>query len=265
MILIADNLQITRPDLAAALDRMDPDPICELVGQCEAAGAQAIDINSGPLTRDPVRKMAFLVDAAAAATRLPLFLDTANPKALEAGLRAGQNYSNQLIINGFSLEPRKIDHILPLARTYEADIVGYLLFPDSQVPVDEGDLINVAIRLYQAFQGAGLSDDQLIIDPVVAPVIWENGVAHNLSVLSLLRQLPDLLGFPVRTMAGLSNLTTGKIPKDKKQLLEQSFLPVLAGAGLSMVLLNVLHSNTVQTARTCDALLSPGVFSWMAI
>lgn len=265
MILIADNFQITRPDLAAAIDRMDPDPICELTAQCEAAGAQAIDINSGPLTRDPKRKMAFLVEAAASVTRLPLLLDTANPKALEAGLQAGKNYSNPLIINGFSLEPRKLEHILPLAKTFAVDIIGYILFPDSQVPIDEGDLMNLAIRLYQEFQEAGLSDEQLIIDPVVAPVIWANGISHNLSVLSLLRRLPDLLGFPVRTIAGLSNLTTGKIPGDKKQLLEQAFLPVLAEAGLSMALFNVFHSNTVRTARACDAILTPGVFSWLTL
>ena len=110
-----------------------------------------------------------------------------------------------------------------------------------------------------------LDNEQLIIDPVVAPVIWENGIRHNISLLSVIKNLPELLGFPVQTIAGISNLTTGKIPNDKKQLLEQSFLPIIASSGLTLALLNVFHQQSMQTARACDALLSPGVFSWAEI
>jgi 5-methyltetrahydrofolate corrinoid/iron sulfur protein methyltransferase len=209
--------------------------------------------------------MTFLVEAAAGATGLPLFLDSANPKALAAGLKAGQSHPNPLIINGFSLEPKKLADILPLAAEYDADIIGYLLTPDSQVPVSEEDLMDTALALYQEFQKAGIPDPRLIIDPVVAPLIWENGAAHNRAVLSLLPRLPDLLGFPVRTMAGLSNLTTGTIPTDRKAVLETAFLPLLAGAGLSILLLNVFHADTLRAARAVHALLSPGVFSWLSI
>ena len=262
MILVADNLQITHPVIAGAVEQLNPGPIQELLQECESAGAQAIDINSGPLTREPEKKMSFLVEAVLSVTRLPLLLDTSNPGALEAGLKAAQNQSVSPIINGFSLEPRKLEQILPLAKTYHADIIGYLLTPDSHVPADETDCISVALELYEKFQAAGLANDQLIIDPVVAPVIWENGVRHNQNVISLIRNLPDILGFPVKTIAGISNLTTGKIPLGKKLLMEESFLPILAGAGLSMALLNVFHTRTLQIARACDALLSPGVFSW---
>ncbi len=262
MILVADNLQITLPVIAAAVEHRDPAPIQKRVKECESAGAQAIDINSGPLTKQPEKKMAFLVETVQSVTRLPLLLDTSNPCAIEAGLKAAQNCTVPPIINGFSLEPQKLAQILPLAKKYHADIIGYLLTPDSQVPVDEADCISVALELYEKFQAAGLANDQLIIDPVVAPVIWENGVRHNQSVVSVIRNLSDILGFDVKTIAGISNLTTGKIPLGKKLLMEESFLPVLAGAGLSMALLNVFHTRTLQIARACDALLNPGVFSW---
>jgi 5-methyltetrahydrofolate corrinoid/iron sulfur protein methyltransferase len=123
----------------------------------------------------------------------------------------------------------------------------------------------VALELYEKFHAAGLADDQLIIDPVVAPVIWENGVRHNQSVISIIRNLPDILGFPVKTIAGISNLTTGKIPLGKKQLLEQAFVPVLMSAGLSMALVDVFHQQTMKISRACHALLGKGVFSWAAL
>lgn len=258
MLIAADNLRITNPAIQAALDRMDPEPVRAMAARCAAAGAQMIDINSGPLSRNPEEKMAFLVEAVQSVTALPLMLDTSNPLALEAGLRVCRN---KAVINGFSLEPRKLSAILPLAETYQTDIIGYLLYPDSGVPVSETDCIQVALELYAAFKQAGIGNEQLIIDPVVAPVIWENGMDHNRSLLSVIRLLPELLGFPVRTIAGISNLATGNLPAQTRRRLEGAFLPMLAAAGLSMALINVFHQETVKTARLCHSFLNPGVFS----
>jgi 5-methyltetrahydrofolate corrinoid/iron sulfur protein methyltransferase len=69
---------------------------------------------------------------------LPLVLDTTNPLALDAGLAVRDGPS---IINGFSMEPHKLDRILPLAAKYDADIVGYLLDPKSQVPTEPDEMM----------------------------------------------------------------------------------------------------------------------------
>jgi len=45
MILIADNLQITRLAVESAITNLDPKPIQELVLACRKAGAHMIDIN----------------------------------------------------------------------------------------------------------------------------------------------------------------------------------------------------------------------------
>ena len=131
MIRVADNLTITNKAIEAALDKMDSGPIQQMVTDCERAGAQAIDINTGPLGRKAEIKMAFTVNTVEAATKLPILIDTANPIAMKAGLAAGRN---KAIINGFSLEPKKLEEILPLAQKYDTDIIGYLLYPDSHVP-----------------------------------------------------------------------------------------------------------------------------------
>lgn len=259
MILIADNLQITDRTIEQAVNKMVPGPIQELVRRCEKAGAEAVDINSGPLCRDPEKKMTFLVETVQAVTDLPLVLDTTNPKALEAGLSVCRN---KAVVNGFSLEPVKLEFILPLAKKFNADIIGYLLYPNSHVPDDESERLSVAVELFSEFEKTGMDNEQLIIDPVIAPLIWQNGNFQNMAILSLLRNLPDLLGFPVRTVAGLSNLTTGQGPKDKKLLMERAYLPMLAESGLSMLLLNIFHTETVQLAKACNALASNKIFTW---
>jgi 5-methyltetrahydrofolate corrinoid/iron sulfur protein methyltransferase len=102
----------------------------------------------------------------------------------------------------------------------------------------------------------------LIIDPVIMPLSWQEGTRHNRAVLKVISGLHDLLGAPVRTIAGLSNLATGNVPLSLKIHLEQTFLPMLAAAGLDMVLTNVLHGPTMETAWTCQQLLSDDIFSF---
>ena len=260
MMIVADNLQITNNNIDQAVREMNPEPVQEMVRKCAEAGADAIDINSGPLARNPERKMAFLVETVQNVTDLPVILDTANPKAMEAGLAVSRN--RKTVINGFSLEPAKLEFILPLAKKYDADIIGYLLYPNSHVPHTEAERLGVAVELYAEFQKAGLENERLIIDPIIAPVIWENGNRQDTEILSVLRNLPDLLGFPVRTIAGISNLTTGRGPRDRKLLLERTYLPMLAASGLSMALLNIFHAETVAVAHACNALTDPKIFTW---
>ena len=262
MLIVADNLHVVDPLIAASLAQMDPEPIRDLARKCLAAGAQALDINSGPLRREPGKRFAFFVEAAQAAGQVPLLLDTTNVEALRAGLQA---CSGRAIINGFSLEPARMDAILPLACKFDADIIGYLLRPDSSVPFEADEMMNTALELFTALSSAGLPPERLIIDPVIAPVFWEKGIQHNQAVLAVISRLPDLLGFPVRTIAGLSNLASGPVSLARKIALESAFLPMLAAAGLDMVLMNSLHAPVVRLARTCGALLSDRIFSWAEV
>lgn len=259
MWIVADNLQITHPVVAKALEKKNPEPLIVFAKKLADAGAEAVDINPGPLSRQPEEKMAFLVKTVQSAVSLPLLLDTTNPKALEAGLKIS---NNRTIINGFSLEPKKLEQILPLAADYDTEIIGFLLDAKSRVPTSESELCTLALTLFEQFQKTGLPSDRLIIDPVFAPLLWENGRDHNRNVLSLIRMLPDLTGFPIRTVGGLSNLTTGRIPKSARQPIESAFLSMLASSGLDMALLNIFHTETVRTAKACRALLGEQVFTW---
>ena len=246
MILIADNLQITRPIVADAIRQQNPDTLQTLVRAMEAAGAEAIDLNTGPLGRDAARQMTFCVETVQAVTDLPLLIDTANPRAMKAGLEANRKVA---VINGISLEPHKLESILSLAVAYDVDIIGYLLDERSQMPPNQDDRMAIALELFQRCLAAGLRAEQLILDPVVAPLIWQDG-------------RPELLDFPVRTVAGLSNLTTGQKALGPKQRLEQTYLSMLASAGLSWVLLDILHHETVTSAKMGRMLLRDDIFAW---
>ncbi len=259
MFIVADNLNITNPVIEKAVSTLDPEPVREMVRACEVAGADAIDINSGPLTRDPQTRMAFLVESVQSATDLPVLIDTANPKAMEAGLGANRKTA---IINAFTLEPSRLDSILPMAKTYDTDIIGYLVYPNGHVPPDAADRLDIAVELYTECHKAGLDKERLIIDPIIVPIYWQNGTSQAMEILEVIRTLPDLLGFPVRTMAALSNFTSDGGSKEKKRLLEKAYLPMLMASGLNMVMMNVLNAEITAIARVCRTIAGQRVFAW---
>ena len=259
MIIIADNLRITLPAISQAVERMDPEPIRQLAIACRDAGARAIDINSGPLSRRPQEKMTFLVNTVQEAVNLPIALDTANPQAMAAGLAACRR---PVTINGISLEPRKLERILPLARQHDCDIIAYLLGPDGHVPVDAAGRMENAVALFNQLQTAGISPARIIVDPVVAPLAWQDGNRQDMAVLEVIGTLPDLLGAPVRTIAGLSNLTTGAPGPKTRCRYQKAFLPMLAAAGLDTILMNVLDPAIMHIAAACRNITSRQIFSW---
>lgn len=262
MLIVADNLRITQPSVADALARRDPAPISALVKTCLAAGAQAMDINTGPLSRDSAAQMRFLVETAQDSCDLPILLDTTNDEAVAAGLRAAHG---RVIINGFSLEPHKLERMLPLAVEFGVEIVGYLLTDRSQVPLTLNERMEIAVSLYQAAQDAGLKDEQLIIDPVVVPLTWDDGGRRNRETLALISQLPDLLGTPIQTIAGLSNLSSGAPDTRRRTLLQSAYLPMLAAAGLGMALMDVTAAQTMAIASASALLSREGIFAWDAL
>lgn len=83
MIIVADNIQIRRQRLMDSLEARNPGPIQELAQRCEGAGANALDINSGPLLRDSEEDMTFIVEAVEEVSDLPLVLGTSNPRLLK--------------------------------------------------------------------------------------------------------------------------------------------------------------------------------------
>lgn len=262
MIIVSDNIQIRSQRIIGALETRTPGPIQKLVERCEAAGANALDVNTGPLLRDPEKDMTFLVEAVQKVSDLPLVLDTLNPKTVEAGLIACKK---KAVINGFSLQPERLEHVLPLARKYDADIIGYLLLPNGHVPPDASQRLSIALELYTRCIEAGIDKEQLIIDPVVVPILWQNGNRQAREVLTVIRTLPELLGFRVRTIAGISNLTTGSGDRDKKLVLEQSYVAMLAEAGLDMALVNVFHHSTISVIKACNCLTSDRILAWAEI
>ncbi len=92
----------------------------EAIAQAQA-GAHALDVNAGVPSADERALLVAVVQAVMQVTDLPLCLDSANPLALEGAL---QVYPGKALINSVTGEDRSLEHILPLAKKYNAAVIG---------------------------------------------------------------------------------------------------------------------------------------------
>lgn len=247
MILVADNLHALNPIVSGSLDTRDPKPLQQAAKQLAQAGADALDLNPGYLPRKLQDHMAFMVTAVRETTSLSLMLDHPNARVLEAGIRVCRS---KPILNGVTLEPDKLESILPLAVGNRTELVG-LLLDERGMPaatVEEKAALAVALRRHAL--AAGMPPEDLIFDPILPNLSWPDAFAQIAAVREVVRLLSsgDLFGQPARTMVGLSNLRGG-MRRQYGSEYDSACLGMLAGAGLQIVLADVTQPDLVKTRQ----------------
>jgi 5-methyltetrahydrofolate corrinoid/iron sulfur protein methyltransferase len=238
MIFAADNINPMNPVVAQAMDALDPAPVRDLARRCAAAGAFWIDINPGTLPARRRDRMRFLVDAVQEATDVRLILDSADAEVLAEGLRACRRAP---VLNALTLEPGKLARLPELAAAAGADLVALLLDGAGRVAATADEKIALAVSLWQQAIAAGLPEEHLIFDPVVPHWSWPDAAAQAAACVQVVRLLSSgaALGRPARTLAGISNLRSGRrgtVPVGN----EHTLLSLLVGAGLDVALCNIL-------------------------
>jgi cobalamin-dependent methionine synthase I len=247
LIIAADNLNILNPAVAQALNALAPRPLQDLARRCEHAGANLIDINPGFLAPRRHDRMAFMVEAVQQVTSLRLILDSPDARVLARGLAA---CNAPPILNACTLEADKLREILPLAARHQTDLVLLLLDARSFPAATLEGKITLALELREHALAAGLTDAQLIFDPVLPNLTWPDAWPQTREVVKAVRLLHggELWGEPARTMAGLSNLRS-RLRHTYPLRVEEAALGVLAGAGLGLALVDVLQPGLMETVR----------------
>ncbi|MEJ5348212.1 MAG: dihydropteroate synthase [Desulfosoma sp.] len=256
MKLAADNLHALNPQVAQAIRDMDPGPVREMVQRCTLPGVDWIDINPGYLSKRHEDRMAFLVETVEAVTDRGLILDSPNPRVLARGLSVCRKTP---ILSALSLEPHKIDGMLPLAVEYRTPLVVLLMDERSRVPVSVEERLALAIQLREAAVTAGIPSHRLIFDPVLPNLSWPDAQRHLREVIRTVRLLSgwSIFSEPVRTMVGLSNLRSGLRKKYPVEV-EWQCLAVLAGAGLDTVLADTVQPGFLTFYETLKNLVADG-------
>ncbi len=247
MIVVADNLNVVNPVVAAALKNLEAAPLQELARRLEGAGAKLLDINPGYLSPRHEDRMAFMVEAVQQVSRLRLMLDSPNPRLLAKGLTVCEQPP---VLDALTLEEEKLREILPLAVAHDTDLVLLLLDERSFPPPSLEGKVGLAMQLREAALAAGVKEERLIFDPVLPNLSWPDAWAQVGEIVKLVRLLADgaLFQESARTMAGLSNLRSG-LRQTYPGKIDEDVLYLLAGAGLGLVLADVLNPEVMEAVR----------------
>jgi 5-methyltetrahydrofolate corrinoid/iron sulfur protein methyltransferase len=223
---------------------VNPIPIQELARECEKRGATLIDINPGYLSRRNEDRMEFLVEAVQEVTSARLVLDSPKARILERGLHACRHSP---VLNALSLEHEKLNEILPLAAQHGTGLVLLLMDEKSVTPRTVEEKVALALELRERALGAGVKEDNLIFDPVLPNLSWDEAFYRISECVRTVRLMASGAVFqvPVQTMVGLSNLRSGHWSQHPA-LIDQTALSALAGAGLSICLANALNSDLMD-------------------
>ncbi len=102
---IGESINVMSKSLGPAMKGRDPKPIQEMAIKQQQNGAHVLDINIGPARKEGDQLMQWMVKTVEEVSDLPLSLDTTNPVAMEAGLKAVTKA--RPIINSITSEPLK--------------------------------------------------------------------------------------------------------------------------------------------------------------
>ena len=129
MLLIGENLNVMVKKIGTAMKDKDPKPLQELAIAEAEAGVDYIDINLGPARKGGGELMEWVVKRVQEVVDTPLYLDTVNVEAIEAGLKVYQNKRGKAVINSIMARPESMEVKLPIAQKYDAGLVALLWGP----------------------------------------------------------------------------------------------------------------------------------------
>jgi len=120
MLIISERINGLFTSVGKAIDVRDAKFIQDLAVRQVEHGAQVLDVNVGPGRDDAPSDMDWLVRTVQEAVSVPLSLDAAGAKTMEAGLKAADR---RVIMNSTTAEEKKMERLFPLCREYDAEII----------------------------------------------------------------------------------------------------------------------------------------------
>jgi 5-methyltetrahydrofolate--homocysteine methyltransferase len=204
------------------------------------SAAQIVDVCLQSTERDELRDIPPFYEQLIRKVKVPVMIDTTDPRAVELALTYMQGRS---IINSINLEDgeEKFEKICPLARAYGAAIIVGCIDEDpqqAQAFARERKLA-IAERSYKLLtEKYGILPQDILFDPLVFPCATgdENYIGGAVETIEGLRLIKQRLPH-VKTVLGISNVSFG-LPPGAREVVNSVFLYYCTKAGLDLAIVN---------------------------
>jgi len=251
MLVIAERINATSKRVARAMEERDEEFIAREARRQAEAGADFIDVNAGATPAGELESLKWAVGVVQQATDLPICLDSPSPDILRGGLEFIEG--NTVMLNSATGEEAKMHSVLKLAAAADALVVA-LTMDDAGLPKTVDRRVEIAMRLVQAAEEAGIPRGHLYLDPCLQPISTnpEEAVACLESVRRIMTELEG-----VHTTCGLSNISFG-LPN--RNLINRTYLASLMSHGLDAAIMDPTDRGMMATVLTGEALMGRDEF-----
>jgi len=214
-------------------------------------GADALDINCGPASKQPLIDMPWLVESVQEVTSKPLCLDSSKPQVIEAGLKAAKN---KTIINSVTADIEKLDVILPLAKAYNSQLIG-ITISKKGIPQNKDQRLELAATIVAACSEKDFPIDNLYLDPIALPV--NVAQAQLKDILESIRDFKIISDPSPKTTLGLSNVSQGT---NFRSLINRTFLVMAIAYGLDSAILDPKDKELMDALITAEIILNKNIY-----
>jgi len=244
MVIIGENIHVIAQAVSTAIRERDAKVLQDLAKAQTEAGAGYIDLNVGPMKKDTEETMQWLVNAVQEATDLPLSIDTLNPVAMEAGLKA---CNRKPLLNSASGKSLSKEQMLPLAQKYNCDVVISVM-TDKGMPPDVESKIESIMDTVAYANEFGIPNENIWVDPILLPISTA-GEGQRFAVVSVefIKILEDVLP-GIKSTVGLSNVSNG-VPDELRPLLNRTYMVMLERNRLYSAIADPLDKELMSLTR----------------
>lgn len=251
MLIIGELINGMYRNIGKAIKEKDRAIIQKCALEQIKAGADALDINCGPASKDPVNDIQWLIQAIQEITDKPLSIDSSKPQVIESGLKV---IKNKAIINSTTADPEKLEKLVPLAKKYNAKLIG-LTISTKGIPQNKYQRLELAVTIVSSCVEQGYAVEDLYLDPIVLPV---NVAQEQMKdILESIHEFKIISEPSPKTIVGLSNVSQGT---SARNLINRIFLSMALTHGLDAAILDPLDKDLIDAAITTELILNKHIY-----
>ena len=251
-VTIGERIHCISPTIRKAMEERDPEPILKRAREQLEAGATYLDVNIGPAESDGEELMKWAVQLIQGEfDNVPLSLDTANQKAIEAGISVYNRAKGKPIVNSADAGDR-ISNI-DLAAANDAIVIA--LCSKAGVPSDNDERMMYCQEMLERGMELGMDPSDMWFDPLF--LVIKGMQDKQLDVLEFIGMLTDM-GF--NSTGGLSNVSNG-MPKDIRPIMDSAMVAMAMTRGLTSAIVNPCDKRLMETVKSCDVIRNETLYA----
>ena len=242
-VTIGERIHCISPVIRKAMDERDPAPILKRAAEQIAAGATYLDVNIGPAEKDGPERMMWAVKLLQENfDNVPLALDTANKKAIEAGIKVYNRANGKPIVNSADAGSRISNIDLAAAN----DAICIALCSADGIAKDNEERMKHCHNMLERGMSLGMDATDLWFDPLF--LVVKGMQDKQMDVLNAIKMFADE---GLKSTGGLSNNSNGA-PKTLRPIMDSALVAMAMMQGLTSAIVNPCDLRLMETIKSCD-------------